>query len=270
MQNKIVSLREAVQLVRPDDVVAFGGITIYRRPVAFAAAMIAERERLAGLTLMCFTAGYESDLLIGAGVASQLRTCYCGLEIFGLAPMFTAKASNGTLRIIEETEASLAFGIRAHLAGVSFAAGQGWQGTDLPRLRPDVKIIDDPYNPGECVTAFPAIKWDVAVIHALKADPSGNALLNGNIGVDIELSLGAREVIITTEEVVEHFSQGVDISGLPVTAVVHTPRGAWPTSCYPLYPVGGGELLRYIDACNAGQFEQYCKELLTHQLDNPL
>jgi glutaconate CoA-transferase, subunit A len=264
MQNKVVSPGEAVSLVQPHDVIAFGGLTIYRRPVAFVRAMLAERQRLTDLTLMCFTAGYESDLLIGAGMVSQLRTCYCGLEIFGLAPMFTERANRGEIKIVEETEASLAFGIRAHLAGVSFAAGQGWQGTDLPRLRPDVKIIDDPYNPGECITAFPAIKWDVAVIHAVKADPSGNAILNGNLGVDVELSLGARDVIVTAEEIVERFpGGGIDISGLPVTAVVHTPKGAWPTSCHPLYPVGGGELLRYIDACNAGQFEDYCEQLLT-------
>lgn len=262
MHSKLMSIDEAARFVRAGDTLALGGVTLYRRPVAFVRAMLAQRERLKDLILMSFTSGYESDLLIGAGVIAAIRSCYCGLEIFGLVPMFTQKASVGALKVIEETEASIAFGVRAHLAGVSFMPGQGWIGTDLPRLRPDVRMIDDPYRPGECVMAFPAISWDVAVIHALKADRRGNALLNGNLGIDVELSLGARDVIITTEELVEHFDRRVDISGATVTAVVHTPRGAWPTSCYPLYPIGGGELLRYIEACNASRFEDYVAGLL--------
>lgn len=251
-------MREAVARVQPGQTVALGGVTLYRRPVAFVSALLGERSRLSDLTLLCFTGGYETDLLIGAGMVSRLRSCYCGLEIFGLAPMFTQLAGKGTLEIVEESEASLSFGVRAHLAGVSFMPGLGWIGTDLPRLRPDVKIIDDPYNPGECLTAFPAIRWDVAVIHALKADRGGNALLNRNLGIDVELALGADEVIITAEEIVENFDEtGVDISGSSVTAVVHALHGAWPTSCYPLYPVDGYELLRYIEACNADRFEEY-------------
>lgn len=255
-------MQEAVSRVQPGNTVGLGGVTLYRRPTAFVNAMLRERSRLKDLTLLCFTGGYESDLLIGAGMVSRIRSCYTGLEIFGLAPMFTALAHKGAFEVVEETEASLAHGVRAHLAGVSFMPGLGWVGTDLPRLRPDVKIIDDPYRKGECVAAFPAIKWDVAVIHAVKADPGGNAILNRNLGIDVELSLGGTEVIITAEEIVDGFSEGVDISGSSVTAVVHAPKGAWPTSCYPLYPVDGFELLRYIESCNADQFDAYLTTIL--------
>lgn len=258
VEDRLVSFEQAVALIRPGDTLALGGVTLYRRPVALIYALLRERSRLRDLTLLCFTAGYESDLLIGAGLVSRLRSCYCGLEAFGLAPMFTQACNQGRLTVVEESEASLSHGIRAHLAGVSFMPGLGWLGTDLPRLRPDVKVIDDPYRPGECVVAFPAVAWDVAVIHALKADRAGNAVLNANLGVDRELSLGARDVIITAEEIVDRFEdQSVDVTAATVRAVVHAPHGAWPSSCYPLYPVGGGELLRYIEACNAGRFEDY-------------
>jgi glutaconate CoA-transferase subunit A len=261
LQDKLTSLDEAAGLIRPGDTLALGGITLYRRPIALVRALIKRRRQLNDLTLLCFTAGYESDILIGAGMVSTLRSCYCGLEVFGLAPMFTQAANLGDLNIIEETEASLSFGIRAKLAGVSFMPGLGWLGTDLPRLRPDVKIIDDPYQPGQQLVAFPAIPWDVVVIHALKADRSGNALLNGNMGVDQELSMGARDVIITAEEIVDGFDGRVDITGAMVSAVTHAPQGAWPTSCYPLYPLAGGEILRYIEACNAERFEEYLEQL---------
>ncbi len=261
MENKLTTMEEATRLIKPGDTLALGGMTLYRRPVAFVRALLDRHPPLANLTLLCFAASYESDLLVGAGMASCVRSCYFGLEVFGLAPMFTQAAGQGRLRIIEETEASLAFGIRAHLANVSFMPAVAWLGTDLLRLRPDVRVIEDPYNPGQHLVAFPAITWDVAVIHALKADTAGNAQLNGNLAADIELALGAKCVVITAEEIVEEFEQRVDISGALVSAVVHAPRGAWPTSCYPRYPIAGGEILHYIEACHAGQFDAYVASL---------
>ncbi|MCC7448398.1 MAG: CoA transferase subunit A, partial [Anaerolineae bacterium] len=200
----------------------------------------------------------ESDLLIGAGCVSKVRSCYFGLEIFGFAPMFTA-AQN--LNVIPETEASLAYGLRATMAGVGFMPALAWIGTDMLTLRPDVKTVVDPYTGDERV-AFPALRPDVTVVHALAADRSGNLRLNANWGVDRELAFTASTVIVTAEDSVDELTGGVDLIGSLVTAVVHVPRGAWPTSCYPLYPVGGGEILRYIDACNAGQFEDYLDDLL--------
>ena len=123
------------------------------------------------------------------------------------------------------------------------------------------KSSTNPYLPGEQIVAFPAIPWDVAVIHAVKADPSGNALLNTNLGLDVELSLGAPEVIITAEEIVDQFDGPVQIAGAAVSTVVHAPQGAWPTSCYPLYPMDGGEIIRYADEANAG-FDAYYAALV--------
>lgn len=265
MEDKRISLAEAAQLVRDGDTLALGGVTLYRRPVAFTRALLARADRPRDLTLLCFTAAYASDLLVGAGMVQAVRSCYFGLEIFGLAPMYSRAAGAGALRVIEESEASLAAGIRARLGNVSFIPGRAWLGTDLLRLRPDVKVIDDPYNPGQQVVAFPAIAWDVAAIHALRCDPAGNAVLNENLGVDVELALGGRRVIVTAEEVVERIEGPVHITGQAVTAVVEAPQGAWPTSCYPLYPLAGGELLRYVEACNADGFDDYLAGLLADQ-----
>ncbi len=258
--NKLLPLAEAAALVKRGDTLALGGLTLYRRPVAFVRELL-RRPDVTDLTLLCFTAGYESDLLVGARRARRVRTCYFGLEVFGLAPMFTSAASAGALEIVEESEASLAFGLRAALADVGFMPGRGWLGTDMLRLRPDVKTVTDPYT-GETLVAFPAIPCDVAVVHALQADPSGSAVLGGNVGVDLELALVAGTLIVTAEEIVPELEQA-DLTAPAVTAVAHAPRGAWPTSCHPLYPVGGGEILRYIDACNAGEFDDYVRDWLT-------
>jgi len=268
MRDKLVSLADAAALVRPGDTLALGGMTLYRRPVAFVWELVrrardsrAREEAPGDLTLLCFTASYESDLLVGAGLVRRVRSCYFGLEAFGLAPMFTQAANRGEIEIVEESEASLAFGLRAELATVGFMPGRGWLGTDMLKLRPDVRTVLDPYT-GEELVAFPAIPCNVAVIHALQADPGGNALIGKNHGVDLELSLLAQTVIVTAEEIVPRLDQA-DVVGFTVAAVAHAPRGAWPTSCHPLYPLGGGELLDYIDACQAGEFSRYAGKYLT-------
>lgn len=126
-------------------------------------------------------------------------------------------------------------------------------------VRPDIQTVQDPYT-GEKLTAFPAIGCDVAVIHVLKADKFGNAVLGGNPAIDLELVLVAKTVILTAEEVVEQLPASVDLIGYPVTAVVSLAQGAYPTSCYPLYPVDGLEILKYMEAVNAGTFSQWIKQ----------
>lgn len=258
---RVVSLAEAAAVVQSGQTLGIGGSLLYRRPVAFVRAMLARADRPRDLTLLSFTAGYEADLLVGAGCVGRTRTCYFGLEAFGLAPMFTELVNAGELAVVEETEASLSLGIRAALGNVGFMPGRAWLGTDLPSLRPDVKTVIDPYS-GEKLMAFPAIPCDVAVIHALVADQDGNARLNKNLAIDQELAYLADTVIITAEEVVDKLTEDVDIPAPLTSLVAHAPRGSWPTSCHPLYPVGGGEILRYMDECAADQFERYLAAFL--------
>ncbi|MBC8331594.1 MAG: CoA transferase subunit A [Anaerolineae bacterium] len=259
--DKQISLEQAAELVNDGDVLALGGMTLYRRPMAFVQALLRRENRPRSLTLLAFTAGIESDLLVGAGMIKRTRTCYFGLEIFGLAPMFSYHASRGELEILEETEASLAFGLRAQMAGISFMPGRGWLGTDLPKLRPDVRTVQSPYT-GEEYIAFPAIQPDVAVIHALTADPHGNAQIGKNKGIDEELALTAKTVIVTAEEISPQLTQA-DLVAPLVDAVVHTPRGAAPTSCHPLYPLDGEAILQYTEQVSDPQsWAAYLREFI--------
>jgi glutaconate CoA-transferase, subunit A len=251
--DKRITMEEATAMVPAGGLLALGGMTLYRRPVAFCVALLDRfvkslrggQPEPAGLTLMTFTASYESEILVGAGMISKVRTCYFGMEIFGLAPMFTYLANRAKLEVVEETEASLALGLRAASAGIGFMPGRAWIGTDLPRLRPEVRTIIDPYT-GETLMAFPAITPDVAVIHALRADPEGNAQIGENRAVDEDLALASNKVIVTTEEIVPELEKA-DLVAPGVHAVVQAPRGASPTSCHPLYPMDGEAILEYTE-----------------------
>ncbi|MFZ6026079.1 MAG: CoA transferase subunit A [Chloroflexota bacterium] len=264
MQNKQMNLEDAAALVPSNAMLALGGMTIYRRPIAFVRALLRRYRRTGepnNLTLLAFTAGLESDLLVGAGMVSRVRSCYFGLEAFGLAPMFTYKANRGEIDVIEETEASLAFGLRAQMAGIGFMPGRGWLGTDLPALRPDVKTILDPYS-GEALMAFPAIRPDIAVVHALQADQDGNFVIGKNKGIDEELSITAETVIVTADAIVPQLTQA-DVVGPLCQALVHAPGGALPTSCHPLYPLDGKMLMTYTEqVADTASFEAFLQRWL--------
>lgn len=260
--DKRISIQEAAESVRSGHTLGLGGMTLYRRPLAFVRALIARylaTQEPGDLTLLAFTAGLESDLLVGAGMAKRVRTCYFGLEIFGFAPMFTHFANHGDIEVVEESEASLAFGLRAALAQVGFMPGRGWVGTDMLKLRPDVRTIQDPYN-GEELVAFPAIHPDVAVIHALRADPDGNIVIGDNKGVDEELAMSAETVIATAEEIVPELDKA-DLVAPYIDAVVHAPKGALPTSCHPIYPLDGRAILKYAE--NVSDRESFHRYLQT-------
>lgn len=260
----LLTLTDAAALIQDHTTLAIGGMTLYRRPVAFVRELLRREARPRDLTLLNFTCGFESDVLVGAGCVSTVRTVYFGLEAFGLAPMFTAKANRGEITIMEETETSIVLGLRAHNAGVGMMPARAWQGTDLLRLRPDVRTIIDPYSL-EPLTAFPAIHLDVAVIHALEADRQGNVKINNNLGIDPELVYAAQTVIVTAERLVDQVEKSTDGMIIPApgaNVIALAPQGSAPTSCYPLYRMQGQALMAYVEACNAGDFEAWLAQWL--------
>ena len=264
MPGRYVALEEAAEAVKDGQTLALGGMTLYRRPLSFVKALLRRREPPRGLTLLSFTGGLESDLLIGAGCVQTVRSAYFGLEAFGFAPMFTQYAQSRRLQVLEETEASLVLGIRAQISGCGFMPSRAWLGTDLPQLRPDVKTVADPYS-GEELLAFPAIPCNVAVIHGLAGDKAGNVLINNNLGIDLELVYVADLVIATVERVVDQLERTADGVIIPFPGcdlIAAAPAGAAPTSCYPLYRLDGETILRYTEACSAGRFAQFLAGLI--------
>ena len=63
--DKRISLDEAIKLVDEEGcTLALGGVTLYRRPMAFSLALLANyihSSSPCSLTLLSFTAGIESD-----------------------------------------------------------------------------------------------------------------------------------------------------------------------------------------------------------------
>jgi glutaconate CoA-transferase subunit A len=130
----------------------------------------------------------------------------------------------------------------AGASGLPFAVLRGYRGTDLPGVNPAIKEIACPFT-GERLAAVPAIRPDVAIIHAQKADRRGNVLLWGIVGVQKEAVLAAKRAIVTVEEIVDCLEAPVNGCVLPhwvVSAVCLVPGGARPSYAQGYYKRDNG------------------------------
>jgi glutaconate CoA-transferase subunit A len=128
----------------------------------------------------------------------------------------------------------------AYVAGASnlpLAVLRGYTGSDFGRVNDKIRSITCPFT-GEVLAATPAVRPDVTVIHAQKADSKGNVLLWGILGVQKEAALAAKRVIVTVEERVERLDAAPNACILPgwlVSAVCEVPRGAAPSYAHGYY-----------------------------------
>jgi glutaconate CoA-transferase subunit A len=148
----------------------------------------------------------------------------------------------------------------------------GHVGSDYEKLRPEFKVIADPYS-GKDVLLVPAIVPDVSLIHALQADAEGNLLLDEKED-DFLLAQASRVVVASTEEIVDadalrRAPYGVRLSAIYVTALVHVPGGAHPTACRGRYGIDAAHLEEYLrlaggDAAFREYVQRYVFDLKDH------
>jgi len=171
--------------------------------VALAAtrALIARKAR--GLRLVAVPqAGLQADILIGAGCVAAIETAGNNLGEWGLAPRYTDAIQRNELRILDATCPALHAGLQAAEKGIPFMPLRGILGSDLLRIRPDWRVIDNPYGEHDPIVLIPAIRPDVALFHAPCADRDGNVF----VGVRRELMTmahAAARTLVTVETIHE-------------------------------------------------------------------
>jgi glutaconate CoA-transferase, subunit A len=238
---EIVSLAEAVeQAIHDGDAVAMEGFT---HLIPFAAGHEVIRQRRRNLTLIRMTPDLIYDQLIGAGCARRLIFSWGGNPGVGSLHRFRDAVEHGwptALEIEEHSHAGMANRYVAGASGLPFAVLRGYNGTDLYRQEalpashgtaPTIKPITCPFT-GETLTAVAAIRPDVAVIHAQRADRSGNVQFWGITGVQKEAVLSSQRSVVTVEEVVDRLDPRPGDVVLPswtVSYVAHVPGGAHPS-----------------------------------------
>jgi len=267
MKEKLVDVKEAVNLVPDGCLITFSGVSMVRKPMAFVAELI--KSKKSGLFIVDREPGMDFDMLVAAGCVKKVRFAMVAFELFGLAPNVRKAVENGTIECIEDTCGAIANAFRAGTMGISFVPVKGVINTDLVDLHTKIgnwKVVDDPFT-GEKVLLVKALNPDVAVIHVQKADKYGNASIEGSRFEDVYKAKSAKTLIITTEEIVptDYFKENPDKNTIPyfyVDAVVHIPKGAYPTACPNYYPPDYDEIRRYLQFCREGKVGEYIEEFV--------
>jgi glutaconate CoA-transferase subunit A len=178
--------------------------------------------------------------MIGAGCARALTFSWGGNPGVGSLHRLRDAVENAwpsPLSLDEHSHGALADAYVAGASNLPFAVTRAYAGTDLPKVNDRVRVLECPFT-GERLTAIPAMRADVAIIHAQKADRMGNVFLWGILGVQKEAVFGARRVIVTVEEIVDDLGAWPNACVLPsrvVSAVSLEPGGAWPSYAHGYY-----------------------------------
>jgi glutaconate CoA-transferase subunit A len=237
--SQFMSLAAAVEAnIRDGDSVAMEGFT---HLIPHAAGHEVIRQRRKRLTLIRMTPDLIYDQLIGMGCAEKIVFSWGGNPGVGSLHRMRDAIENGwpgPLAYEEHSHSAMANGYDAGAAGLPFAVLRGYIGAELAKVNPNIRSVTCPYT-GETLATVPAIRPDVAVIHALKADRAGNVMLEGIVGVQKQAVLAAKRSIITVEEIVDDFGprnlNAVILPSWTVTAVACVPGGAHPSYAQGYY-----------------------------------
>lgn len=196
------------------------------------------RRRARGLRLLGVPQlGLPADVLVGAGAVVELETAAIGLGELGAAPAFQRAWRERRVEVRESTCPAIHSALQATEKGLPFLPVRGILGSDLLAARPDWKVVDNPFPPHDPIVLVPAIRPDVALLHAPLADALGNVW----IGVRRELMLMAHAAA-TTLVSVERIQNGSlladpwtapgTIPALYVDAFAVVEGGARPTALW--------------------------------------
>ena len=251
--DKLLPLEAAAGRVADGALVALGGGLSARLPMALVRELL--RQGRKGLHLVGSAHGIDVDLLVAAGAVRVCEESYVGFEQdFGLAPAFRRAAEQGAIEVRETCCATILAQLRAAELGVPFLPVRGVKGSDIRLLHPEYAEVTCPFT-GERLVAVPAVRPDVALLHAPLGDRRGNLHLEQPYVLDERFAAASAAVVATVERLAsteEVAAAGVTIPAHLVAAVAEVPFGAHPSACYPGYAYDRAHIAEYVEAARAG------------------
>ena len=264
---------EAVrQFVADGALVGMGGQSIGRSAMCIYHEMIRQKKK--DLTLVGCNLSIPMDMMVGLGLVRRTECGTGNLERFGTTHCWRKAVEQG--KLVNEDYSHLAMVSRflGGEMGLPFMAIRSLLGSDILAKKcastgKKYEIIDNPWNPGEKVVLLPSLNPDVSIIHAQKADETGNLIIEGFLAHEPEMTRASKAVIVSCEEVVSsdeirQYPERTTIPYVYLSAVVHQPWGAHPTSVYRCYAHDGEHIREYQKAAREGgvAFEAYTEKYI--------
>ena len=239
--DKTLPLAEAIRRhVPPGSTVVLG--TCLEQMIPFAAAREIIRQGIGDLALVGPVSDIAFDQIVSAGLARRVMAAWVGNVMMGAAYGFRRAVERGEPRAVEVVDYSnftLALALHAAAIGAPFIPTRSLLGSDLVARNPHLAPMRDP-DTGAPLLAVRALHPDVAIVHVQKADPHGNGLMWGNLGITPDAVRASRAVIVAAEEIVapeqlRRDPNRVIVPGLCVTAVCEARWGAHPSPVQGYY-----------------------------------
>ncbi len=264
--NKQMTAAEIVGQLEDGMTIGIGGWGPRRKPMALIREIL--RSDVKDLTVVAY-GGADVGMLCAAGKVKKVIFAFVSLDFIPLEPYFRQARQSGSIETLEIDEGMMLLGLRAAAWGMPFMPTQIGLGTDVIKVNKELKVIDSPYDDKEWV-AMPALKLDVALIHADRADVRGVCQIKGpDMYMDEQMARAAEKTFVSVDEIVEtdYFAQGDESRYVfwersMTTGVVHIPGGAHPTSCTPLYGFDVPHTKEYNASAKEGGFEAYAEKFI--------
>jgi acyl CoA:acetate/3-ketoacid CoA transferase alpha subunit len=255
MADKVKGVAEVVRSIPDGSHLALGGFAVARNVITVVHELIRQQKR--NLTLSQCVMGMDTDLLVGAGVATRLIIGGGSLDRFGPVHCVNRARESGKVVSHDYSSLSICFRYLAGALGISFIPIKSLIASEvLERLEagpaaPDVQRMKCPFT-GEEYALLKALTPDVSLVHVQVADREGNCRIDGPRWENEEQAKAARRVIVIAEQLVstEYIQRVPERTVIPahrVEAVIHQPFGAHPTAVFRCYDYDAEHLQLYVD-----------------------
>ena len=216
--------------IEDGDTVFVGG---FGHCVPFALGFEIIRQGKKDLTLCRSGTDILFDIFIGAGTAKKVVYGYLGNPGIGLGHAFRRAVKAGTLEYEDWTNMAMILRLEAARQGVPFLPSRILQLGDIAGASIDIKTMDCPYT-GEKLACVPALKPDVALVHAQQADRAGNVQFMGVDGDTVTGALASEKILVTVERFVDaaEIQKSPEATRIPAhrtTALADVSWGAHPS-----------------------------------------
>jgi len=270
VEDKRISLKEAVSLVSDGSHLFWGGFGFQRPPMAFAHELVRQKKK--GLTIYTCGSEMDIDILSGAKVVSRYELAFYAIEGIGLVPNIQRRIREGSIEIEDYSNLAMVMRFLGGALGVPFMPLKSMLGTDMlakKRFREKkAEIMECPFT-GEKVVLVPSVRPDFSIVHAQRVDKEGNVQIEGIKGEDVEGARAGKKVIVLAEEIVdtEFIRAQPDQTIIPniyVTHVVECPWGSFPMMVYNYYDYDIEHVRMYYDQCKTEEgWQKYCEDYIT-------
>jgi glutaconate CoA-transferase subunit A len=234
-------MKEAVsRFIEDGDSIGMGAALEAAIPFAVGHEIIRQKKK--DVTLIGPISDMLFDQIIGSGCVKKVIAAWVGNVIMGVGYNMRRAIEEGIPRKIEiedYTNFTIALALHAGALGIPFIPTGSLLGTGMMSEAQPFKEMECPYT-REKLALVPALKPDVAVVQAQRADEEGNTHFWGGSGVTKEAALAARKVLVVAEEIVSKKVIRRDpnrtlIPGFLVSAVIQEPWGAYPSPMQGYY-----------------------------------